>query len=65
MMDTTTSINDSELNDEEIQYLSLLLSIIDSQNWQAFGYAIANNPTVFQTFAKTVMNSSELNGMTM
>eukprot|EP00584_Thalassiosira_punctigera_P009140 CAMPEP_0172530366 /NCGR_PEP_ID=MMETSP1067-20121228/4120_1 /TAXON_ID=265564 ORGANISM="Thalassiosira punctigera, Strain Tpunct2005C2" /NCGR_SAMPLE_ID=MMETSP1067 /ASSEMBLY_ACC=CAM_ASM_000444 /LENGTH=189 /DNA_ID=CAMNT_0013314555 /DNA_START=19 /DNA_END=585 /DNA_ORIENTATION=- len=53
------------LNDEEIQYLSLLLGIIDSQNWQALGHAILNNPTVFQSFARTVSRSSELNGMTI
>eukprot|EP00584_Thalassiosira_punctigera_P008417 CAMPEP_0172530912 /NCGR_PEP_ID=MMETSP1067-20121228/4516_1 /TAXON_ID=265564 ORGANISM="Thalassiosira punctigera, Strain Tpunct2005C2" /NCGR_SAMPLE_ID=MMETSP1067 /ASSEMBLY_ACC=CAM_ASM_000444 /LENGTH=54 /DNA_ID=CAMNT_0013315221 /DNA_START=57 /DNA_END=218 /DNA_ORIENTATION=+ len=49
----------NQLNDEEIQYLSLLLGIIDSQNWRALGYAILNNPAVFQSFARTVSRSSE------
>ena len=53
------------LSNEEIQYLSLLLDMIDSQNWKAFGYAIVNNPQAFQTFARTIMHSAELNGMTM
>ncbi len=64
-----TSSNDgppsTSLTDEEIQYLSVLLGIIDSQNWEALGYAVLNNPTVFQNFCRTIMKSDELNGMTM
>jgi len=53
-----------QLNYEEIQYLTLLLGIIEAQNWQALGYAILNNPAVFQSFSRTITRSSELNGMT-
>jgi len=60
-----TGSSSYQLNDEEIQYLSLLLSIIDSQNWQAFGCAILETPTTFQSFARTISQSSQLNGMTI
>mmetsp|Transcript_14255 Transcript_14255/g.30442 ORF Transcript_14255/g.30442 Transcript_14255/m.30442 type:complete len:246 (+) Transcript_14255:173-910(+) len=54
-----------QLNDDDIQYLSLLLGIIDAQNWEAFGYAILNHPTEFQSFARKICQSTELNGMTI
>eukprot|EP00571_Detonula_confervacea_P002501 CAMPEP_0172318566 /NCGR_PEP_ID=MMETSP1058-20130122/35245_1 /TAXON_ID=83371 /ORGANISM="Detonula confervacea, Strain CCMP 353" /LENGTH=57 /DNA_ID=CAMNT_0013033423 /DNA_START=39 /DNA_END=209 /DNA_ORIENTATION=+ len=56
-----TGSSSYQLNDEEIQYLSLLLNIIDSQNWQTFRYVILNSPTVFQSFARTISQTSELN----
>ncbi|KAL7530743.1 hypothetical protein ACHAXR_006255 [Thalassiosira sp. AJA248-18] len=53
------------LNEEEIEYLSLIISIINDQNWIALRYAMINNPYAFQSFARTVSNSSELNGLTI
>eukprot|EP00581_Thalassiosira_minuscula_P012401 CAMPEP_0183723096 /NCGR_PEP_ID=MMETSP0737-20130205/14814_1 /TAXON_ID=385413 /ORGANISM="Thalassiosira miniscula, Strain CCMP1093" /LENGTH=255 /DNA_ID=CAMNT_0025953347 /DNA_START=209 /DNA_END=976 /DNA_ORIENTATION=- len=55
----------NQMTQEEIQYLTLLLGIIRSKNWQAFGYAIISNPDVFQSFSRTLSRSSELNGMTI
>lgn len=54
-----------KLNSEEVSYLSLLLSIIASQNWQAFAHSILHNPTVFQSFCSNLHKSSDLNGMTI
>ena len=53
------------LSDDDIEYLSLLLEIIESRNWNALEYAIRSNISVFQSFARKVSQSSELNGMTM
>lgn len=60
-----TGSSSYQLNGGEIQYLSLLLDIVNSQNWNAFEYAILNNPDVFQSFARTISQSLELNGMTI
>jgi ankyrin repeat protein len=54
-----------QLKNEEIQYLSILLEIIESGNWEALECTIINNPTVFRSFARKVSRSSELNGMTI
>jgi len=42
-----------QLNQTEAGYLSLLLGIIQSQNWEALGCAIYRNPATFQLFAAT------------
>lgn len=54
-----------QLKDVEIRYLSLLIGTIESQNWQAFGGVILDNPRLFQSFARKISRLSELNGMTM
>jgi hypothetical protein len=54
-----------QLNQTEAGYLSLLLSIIKSQNLEALGCAIYRNPTAFQLFVWNISIVSELNGMTM
>ena len=54
-----------QLNNDEIKYLSLLLGIVDEQNWQALGYTILSNPIVFQSFCRTISQSEQLSGMTM
>jgi hypothetical protein len=54
-----------QLNENEAEYLSFLLGIIEAQNWEAFGYAICSNPADFQWFARKISRLSELNGMTM
>ena len=61
----TTSSQTHNLNSEEVSYLSLLLSIIASQNWQAFAHSILHNPAVFQSFCSNLHKSSDLNGMTI
>lgn len=54
-----------QLNNEEIQYLDVLCGMIGARNWQAFGYAILNNPTVFQSFSRKISQSSEMKGLTI
>ena len=65
-----TNMSDSspftyQLNQTEAGYLSLLLHIIESQNWEALGCAIYRNPASFQLFARNISSVSALNGMTM
>ncbi|KAL7525675.1 hypothetical protein ACHAXR_002989 [Thalassiosira sp. AJA248-18] len=55
----------NQLNEGEIEYLSLILGIINDQNWKALGHAMLDNPYAFQSFARTISNSSELNGLTI
>ena len=62
MIDSSPS---TQLNMIEIDYLSLLLVIIESQNWDAMRCAISSNPIEFQRFARKISRLSELNGMTM
>mmetsp|Transcript_11174 Transcript_11174/g.27469 ORF Transcript_11174/g.27469 Transcript_11174/m.27469 type:complete len:266 (+) Transcript_11174:66-863(+) len=45
--------------------LSLFLNIIDSRHWNVLEYAMGNDPRAFQIFARTIMHSSDLNGMTL
>lgn len=52
------------LDKKEIEYLSLLLGLIDSQDWKTFQFTILRNLSGFKSFAKTISRSSELNGMT-
>ncbi|KAL7528268.1 hypothetical protein ACHAWF_002500 [Thalassiosira exigua] len=54
-----------QLKIEEIQYLSLLLEVIETGNWEALEHAILNNPAEFRSFARKMSRSSELNGMTI
>ncbi len=54
-----------QLNQTEADYLLLLLSIIESQNWEALVCDIYRNPAAFQWFARNISSVSELNGMTM
>ena len=62
---TTSSPTTHNLNSEEVSYLSLLLSIIASQNWQAFAHSILHDPAVFRSFCSNLHKSSDLNGMTI
>lgn len=41
-------------NDDEIVYLTILLGIIGEQNWKTIGYAILENPNIFQLFCQTI-----------
>jgi hypothetical protein len=54
-----------QLNQNEDDYLSLLLNIIQSQSWEALGCAINRNPAAFQLFARKISSVSYLKGMTM
>jgi hypothetical protein len=54
-----------ELVEKDIQYLTRLLEIIEIQDWEAFGSIIVGNPKAFQSFARLIMRSAQLNGMTM
>ncbi|KAL7541741.1 hypothetical protein ACHAXR_011184 [Thalassiosira sp. AJA248-18] len=59
----TSSSN--QLSEEEIEYLSLLLGIIEGKEWEALGNGMIGNPYAFQSFARTISKSSELNGLTI
>jgi len=54
-----------KISEVEMQRLSLILEIIQSENWQSFEYAINIHPIAFQAFARVISQSSELNGMTI
>jgi len=54
-----------ELNKQELLSLAVLLDVIDLQNWESLKCAIVDNPAVFQSLARNVSRSSDLNGMTM
>ena len=54
-----------QLNKNEVQWISLLLVVIESQNWEGLGCVISSNPTIFQHFARKTSRLPELNGMTM
>jgi hypothetical protein len=56
---------DCSLNGTEIQLLSLLIGMIESQSWDGLGCAIISKPTVFQSIARTLSRSTHLNGMTL
>ncbi|KAL7540403.1 hypothetical protein ACHAXR_010078 [Thalassiosira sp. AJA248-18] len=55
----------NQLNENEIEYLALLLGIIEDQKWETLGYAMIGNPYAFQSFARNISKSSELNGLTI
>lgn len=53
------------LNDEEVQYLSLLFDFINDGHWNSFGYAVIEHPAAFQYVARKLPQLPDLNGMTM
>jgi hypothetical protein len=66
LFSTMIDINSAyELVEKDIQYLTRLLEIIEIQDWEVFGSIIVGNPKVFQSFARSIMRSAQLNGMTM
>ncbi len=64
---STTITATYDLIDIEMQFLSRLMTIIESQRWDVLGNAIINNQEVFRTFARSIAisPSQHLNGMTM
>jgi len=64
---STTITATYDLIDIEMQFLSRLMTIIESQRWDVLGNAIINNQEVFRTFARSIASSpsQHLNGMTM
>ena len=63
----TTSSDIFDLIDMEMQFLSRIMTTIESQQWEALGNAILNNPDVFRMFARSIASSLSkyMNGMTM
>jgi hypothetical protein len=63
----TTSSDSYDLIDMEMQFLSRIMTTIESQQWEALGNAILNNPDVFRMFARSIASSLSkyMNGMTM
>ncbi|KAL7529072.1 hypothetical protein ACHAXR_002782 [Thalassiosira sp. AJA248-18] len=55
----------NQRNEKEMEYLSLLLGMFDDRNWKAFRWAMIGNPYAFQSFARAISKSSELNGLTI
>ncbi|KAL7537337.1 hypothetical protein ACHAXR_007747 [Thalassiosira sp. AJA248-18] len=58
-------VSSVQLNEEEIEFISLIIGIINDQNWKALEYAMIDNPYVFQSFARAISKSSEINGLTI
>jgi len=54
-----------QLNKNEVQWISLLLVVIESQNWEGLGCVISSNAIEFQQFARKTFSLPQLNGMTM
>ena len=50
-----------QLNENEVDYLSLLLTIIQSKNWIALRCSICSSPATFQQFARKVAIVPHLN----
>jgi len=57
---TTTS---SALGKNAMSYLTLLLNIIESQDWQTFEQAALLNPKAFQSLSNIIATTDEFNGM--
>ena len=53
------------LDGTEIQLLSLLIGMIESQSWDVFGWYVISKPAVFQSIARTLSSSTQLNGMSL
>jgi hypothetical protein len=58
-------LSNHQLDDNEADYLSLLLAIIESKNWAALQSAIDGSPATFQHLARKVARAPDLNGMSM
>jgi len=50
-----------QLNEHEVDYLLLLLTIIESKNWIALRCSIYSSPATFQQFARKVARVPHLN----
>lgn len=50
---------------DEMTYLTVLLTTIETQNWRGLEYLLLKEPLVFTTCADRISNSPGLNGMTI
>jgi hypothetical protein len=64
-MSGNNSASAYDLSDRDIQDLTQLLEIIESQKWEVFGSIIISNPAVFQSLSRAINRTTQLNGMTM
>ena len=53
------------LTSDEVNYLGLILEIAESRNWQALVFAMTSHTRLFESFARSLARTDELNGMTM
>ena len=53
------------LTSDEVNYLGLILEIVESRNWQALVFAMTSHTRLFESFARSLARTDELNGMTM
>jgi hypothetical protein len=53
------------MNADEADHLSLLLTIIEWENWATLQHAIDSSPATFQRLARKVARAPDLNGMSM
>lgn len=59
-------MNPSVNNDQQmLHYISLLLDIIETQDWETFESVALSNPKAFQIISRRIANCPEFNGMTL
>lgn len=61
-----TASNDLlDLLDEEIECLSMFMGLMENRRWDALCRTMLSNPAAFRSLARSIAQSSGLNGMTM
>ena len=60
-----TASNSNAILADAMNYLSYLLSLIESQDWQKFEEVALSNPQTFKMISKSIGECAEFNGMTL
>ncbi|EJK45984.1 hypothetical protein THAOC_35372 [Thalassiosira oceanica] len=55
----------NSLTSDEVNYLAIILEIVETRNWYALAYALKNHTLLFAAFARLLARTDELNGMTI
>lgn len=53
------------LTSDEVNYLGLILEIVETRNWYALAFTLKNHTRLFESFARSLARTDELNGMTI
>jgi len=61
--DCSSSSDQANLSANAFSYLTLLLNIIESNDWSTFNEIALQNPKAFQALSKIISTTSEFNGM--
>ena len=61
----TASNSSNAILADAMNYLSYLLSLIESQDWQKFEEVALSNPQTFKMISKSIGQCAEFNGMTL